>query len=177
MALGHERANAIRLVVFDVDGVFSDGRIYYNSQGAETKAFHVQDGLGVQLLKQADMRTAVITGRQSPVVTRRMDELGVDYVYQGSRDKLATLQTLCETLALTSEQVAYMGDDLPDLAAMQWVGLAFAPANAYWYIREISHYVTHVKSGEGAVREVSDYILTAQEKLSKLISHFGAIHA
>lgn len=177
MSLQQDIVNAIRLVVFDVDGVFSDGRIYYNSQGAEAKAFHVQDGLGVQLLKEAGIVTAVITGRQSAVVTRRMDELGVDHVYQGSRDKLATLEELCRMLALKPEQVAYMGDDLPDLKAMQWVGVAFAPANAYWYIREISHYVTHAKSGEGAVREVSDYILTAQGKLSQLISAFGAIHA
>ncbi len=166
------RTEAIRLVAFDVDGVFSDGRIYYNSQGVETKAFHVHDGLGVQLLKKAGIITAIITGRQSAIVTKRMDELGIDYVYQACQDKWFTLQQLQKSLNIAAHQVAYMGDDLPDLACMQSVGLALAPANAHSRIRTAAHYVTRASAGDGAVREACDFILTVQQKLASLTAFF-----
>jgi 3-deoxy-D-manno-octulosonate 8-phosphate phosphatase (KDO 8-P phosphatase) len=169
-------AKAVRLAVFDVDGVFSDGHIYYNSQGVETKAFHVHDGLGVQLLKRVGIVTAVITARQSALVTKRMDELGIDHVFQGSQQKQATLALLLKDLALSPTQVCYMGDDLPDLAVMQWVGLAIAPANAHTSVRAVAHYTTTASGGEGAVREACDFILTAQGHLTSLIQHFGAVH-
>jgi len=170
-------AQAVRLIAFDVDGVFSDGRIYYNSQGVETKAFHVLDGLGVQLLKRVGLLTAVITGRQSAIVTKRMDEIGIDYVYQGCQQKQATLANLLKSLALSPQQAAYMGDDLPDLGVMQWVGLALAPANAHASILAVAHCTTKAKGGEGAVREACDLILTAQGQTESIIGSFGPLHA
>lgn len=169
-------AKAVRLAVFDVDGVFSDGHIYYNSQGIETKAFHVHDGLGVQLLKRAGIVTAVITARQSAIVTKRMDELGIDHVFQGCQQKQVTLAMLLKDLALTPAEASYMGDDLPDLAVMQWVGLAIAPANAHVSVRDVAHLTTKAKSGEGAVREACDFILTAQNQLESLTASFGVVH-
>ena len=169
-------AQAVRLAVFDVDGVFSDGHIYYNNQGIETKAFHVHDGLGVQLLKRAGITTAVITARQSSIVTKRMDELGIDHVFQGSQQTQATLAMLLKQLALTPQEVSYMGDDLPDLATMQWVGLAIAPANAHKSVQQVAHVITKARSGEGAVREACDFILTAQGLLASMVASFGVVH-
>lgn len=171
------QAEQIRLAVFDVDGVFSDGRIYYSSQGVEIKAFHVLDGLGIKLLKAAKISTAVVTARESNIITKRMAEVGIDYIYQGCKDKWATLSGLLDEMHLSASQVCYMGDDLPDLACMQRVGFAFAPAQAHPRIQQAAHYVTKARGGQGAVREACDVLLEARGVLEQLLLSYGAERA
>ncbi|HEX2666973.1 MAG TPA: HAD hydrolase family protein [Gammaproteobacteria bacterium] len=157
-----ERAARIKLVVFDVDGVFTDGSLYYGPGGEELKVFNVQDGQGVKRLLAAGIDAAVISGRDSAAVTRRMRDLGITHVFQGDEDKLPVLERLLKKLGLTLEQAAHVGDDLPDLPLFQRVGLAVAPANAMPVIKAASHHVTAAAGGSGAVREVCDLLLTAQ---------------
>jgi 3-deoxy-D-manno-octulosonate 8-phosphate phosphatase (KDO 8-P phosphatase) len=159
-----ERAARIKLAVFDVDGVLTDGRLIYAEDGHELKAFHVHDGLGLKRLLANHVEVAVITARMSMIVTERMADLGVAHVYQGQDDKLACLERLMHALKLEPEAVAYTGDDLPDLAAMQRAGFAVAVANAHPWVREHAHWRTRLAGGAGAVREVCDLILAAQGK-------------
>ncbi|MGA9423136.1 MAG: 3-deoxy-manno-octulosonate-8-phosphatase KdsC [Rhodanobacteraceae bacterium] len=157
-----ERAQRIRLAVFDVDGVLTDGRLWYADDGREIKAFHAHDGFGLKRLLANGIEVAIITGRSSPLVTERTAELGVAHVYQGQDDKPACLARLLHALKLEAAQTAYTGDDLPDLAVMQQVGLAIAVANAHVSVRAACHWQTHHRGGAGAVREVCDLILAAQ---------------
>lgn len=157
-----ERAARIRLAVFDVDGVLTDGRLWFTADGHELKAFHALDGLGLKRLLANRIEVAVITARMSHVVTERMAELGVAHVYQDQKDKLACLEQLLHALKLEPEQVAYVGDDLPDLAAMRKVGFSVAVANAHASVRERANWRTTLCGGAGAVREVCDLILGAQ---------------
>ncbi|MEO7431908.1 MAG: 3-deoxy-manno-octulosonate-8-phosphatase KdsC [Dokdonella sp.] len=157
-----ERAARIRLAVFDVDGVLTDGRLWYTADGHELKAFHALDGLGLKRLLANGIEVAVITARMSHVVTERMAELGVAHVYQDQNNKLACLEQLLHALKLEPEQVAYVGDDLPDLAAMRRVGFSVAVANAHASVREHANWRTTLCGGAGAVREVCDLILGAQ---------------
>lgn len=157
-----ERAARIKLVVFDVDGVFTDGSLYYGPGGEELKVFNVQDGQGVKRLLAAGIDAAVISGRDSAAVTRRMRDLGITHVFQGDEDKLPVLERLLKKLGLTLEQAAHVGDDLPDLPLFQRVGLAVATANAMPALKAVAHHVTAAAGGHGAVREVCDLLLTAQ---------------
>ena len=152
---------AIRLVAFDVDGVFTDGRFYLSDDGVESKAFHTQDGFGVRKLINAGIEVAVISGRRSGAVERRMAELGVSHIVQGCRDKVAALDDLLATLGLTSEQCAFVGDDIPDLPVLQAVGCSIAVANAVPEVREQCDYTTTAAGGAGAVREVCELVLGA----------------
>jgi len=156
------RAARVRLAVFDVDGVLTDGRLFYMADGREIKAFHVQDGLGLKRLLASGVEVAVITARLSHAVTERMAELGVAHVYQDQRDKLACLVQLREALGVAAHEVAYTGDDLPDLPPMRSAGLAIAPADAHASALECAHWHTRRRGGEGAAREVSDLILVAR---------------
>lgn len=156
------RAARIKLAIFDVDGVLTDGRLIYAEDGHELKAFHVHDGLGLKRLLANHIEVAVITARMSMIVTERMAALGVAHVYQGQDDKLACFEQLLHALKLDPEDVAYTGDDLPDLAVMQRVGFAVAVANAHPSVRERSHWRTRLPGGAGAAREVADLILAAQ---------------
>lgn len=158
----HDRATAVRLAVFDVDGVLTDGRLWYSEDQRELKAFHVHDGLGLKRLLANGIEVAIITARLSHLVTERMAELGVAHVYQGQKDKLACLHQLCEALQLDLAQVCYTGDDLPDLRAMSQVGLAIAPADAHPWLAERAHWRTQRRGGRGAAREVCDLLLAAQ---------------
>ena len=158
-----KRAAPVRLAIFDVDGVLTDGKLFFTDDGREIKAFHAHDGLGLKRLQSAGVTVAIITTRESPIVSHRMAELGVDHVYQGQKDKLAVFSSLCAALKMESEVVAYTGDDLPDLPLIQRVGLGIAVANAHPAIREAAHWVTRIPGGEGAAREVSDLILSARE--------------
>lgn len=158
------RAAAVKLAVFDVDGVLTDGRLWYSADQRELKAFHVHDGLGLKRLLANGIEVAIITARMSNLVTERMAELGVAHVYQGQKDKLACLRQLCEALQLPLEQVCYTGDDLPDLRAMRHCGLALGPANAHPWLLPYLHGQTRRSGGEGAVREVCDLLLQAQGK-------------
>ncbi|WP_386066669.1 KdsC family phosphatase [Tahibacter sp. UC22_41] len=156
-----ERAAAVRLAVFDVDGVLTDGRLWYSEDQRELKAFHVHDGLGLRRLLANGIEVAIITARMSHLVTERMAELGVAHVYQGQKDKLGCLNQLCEALQLNLDQVCYTGDDLPDLRAMRRCGLSVAPANALPAVLAHANWTTRRNGGEGAVREVCDLLIEA----------------
>ena len=156
------RAAKIRLAVFDVDGTLTDGRLWYAEDGHETKVFHVHDGLGLKRLQANGVQVALITARISHPVALRAEELDIAHVYQGQGDKRTCLGELVDALHLQAEQVAYVGDDLPDLAPMRMVGMAVAVANAHPWIAEAAHWQTRQRGGEGAVREVCDLILHAQ---------------
>ena len=151
----------IRLVGFDVDGVFTDGRFYLSDDGMESKAFFTQDGFGIRQLLEAGLDVVVISGRQSVAVERRMTELGVKYVIQGCRDKVSAFDDVCSELEVPLERTAFVGDDVPDLALLEHAGYAIAVANAVPEVRAACDVVTEAAGGSGAVREVCEMILAA----------------
>ncbi|NNM51596.1 MAG: 3-deoxy-manno-octulosonate-8-phosphatase KdsC [Pseudomonadales bacterium] len=167
-----KKAARIELLVLDVDGVLTDGRLYFTEQGEELKAFDTQDGHGIKMWRQSGGRVAIITGRQSQLVLHRARNLGIDTVMQSREDKGIALQELAQTYELTLDAVAYVGDDLPDLAAMRLAGLGVAVANAHSWVREHADMVTTLRGGRGAVREVCDFLLDAQGKLDTLQAHY-----
>jgi 3-deoxy-D-manno-octulosonate 8-phosphate phosphatase (KDO 8-P phosphatase) len=156
------RASRIRLLVLDVDGVLTDGGLFCGASGEETKRFHVHDGLALVAARKAGLQVAVLSSRASAAVTRRLTELGVSEVHQGVADKAGALEALCERLGLRAAEVAMMGDDLPDLPAMRWVGLALAPANAVAEVKRAAHWVARRRGGDGAVREAVELLLKAR---------------
>lgn len=151
----------IRLVAFDIDGVFTDGRFYLSDDGVETKSFNTQDGYGIRRLLEAGIEVAVISGRQSAAVGTRMQELGVTHVFQGSRDKVSVMGELLRSLGLAPNQMAYVGDDVPDLPLLQLAGVSFAVQNAVAEVRKACAITTAARGGFGAVREVCDTVLGA----------------
>ena len=157
-----ELAAGIELVVFDVDGVFTDGRLYYSAEGETLKVFHVHDGQGVKRLLKAGVQVAVISGRESAAVARRMRDLGIVHVFQGDEDKLPVFERLLREFGLDAKRAACVGDDLPDLPLMQRVGLAVTVPNAHPAVLAKAQMVTRARGGEGAVREVCDLILDAR---------------
>ncbi|MBI3626099.1 MAG: HAD hydrolase family protein [Candidatus Rokubacteria bacterium] len=156
------RAKAIRLLILDVDGVLTDGRLVYGPAGEELKVFHVQDGLAIVAAQRSGLIVAVISGRASPAVSRRMADLGVLEVHQGTDDKEAVLDTLLRRRRVTPQETAYMADDLPDLPLLRRVGLALAPTNAAAEVKRVAHWVGRRPGGEGAVREAVEAILRAR---------------
>lgn len=160
----YERAAAIQLVVLDVDGVLTDGKITYTSDGQELKSFNVKDGLGISLGVRAGLQFGIITARQSPIVERRAAELGIQHVRQLTKTKLPALEELVRELGLDFSQVAYVGDDLPDLPPMSRVGLACCPADAIAEVKAIAHFVSQYRGGEGAVREILELILQSKQR-------------
>ncbi len=165
-------AKDIKLVVFDVDGVLTDGKLFLGENGNEYKAFHVQDGLGLVLLLQNGFEVAVITARTSNIVAERMQALGIKYLYQGQNNKEAALDKLIKTLNIQKQEVAYIGDDLIDLPAMKLAGLAVAVNNAHDYVKEYADFVTEKNGGEGAAREVCELILEAAGKLETICKNY-----
>lgn len=163
-----KKASAIKLVVFDVDGVLTNGEIVYAGTNLEIKVFHAHDGLGMKLLKQGGCEVAILSSRSSSVVTIRMQELGIEHVFQGQTDKRTCLLALQKKLQIEQTNTAYVGDDLVDLPAMRLSGLAVAVANAHQTVCQHADWVTTRPGGNGAVREVCDLILTAQGKLDAL---------
>ena len=157
-----QRAAAIRLLVLDVDGVLTDGRLYFTAEGETLKGFHVRDGAGIVQLRKAGIQVAIISGRNSPAVSTRMKELGVAHIQQGIHDKQAALLNLLKELQITPECVACVGDDTPDIPMFDIAHLAIAVADAHPSVRAAAHYVTQISGGQGAVREVCDLILQAQ---------------
>lgn len=155
-------AAGVQLAVFDVDGVFTDGRLHFSGDGELFKTFHVRDGHGIKRLLQNRIEVAVISGRQSEAVTRRMQELHVRHIFQGIDDKRAVFDRLLAQLHLEAQQAACVGDDLPDLPLLEVAGLAIAVADAEPEVRTQAHYVTTARGGRGAVREVCDLLLTAR---------------
>ncbi|WP_199508398.1 MULTISPECIES: KdsC family phosphatase [unclassified Psychrobacter] len=167
-----KKAGQVKLLVMDVDGILSDGKIIYDANGVETKAFYVQDGVGVKSLARYGIKTAIITGRNSVMVEKRAKELGIDYVVQGRDDKLVALKELLADLDITLEACAYMGDDLPDIKAMQSVGFAPTVPNAHPEVINRSDMVTTRTGGCGAVREICDLILKGHGHYPDFIAHF-----
>ncbi|MFT5760296.1 MAG: 3-deoxy-D-manno-octulosonate 8-phosphate phosphatase (KDO 8-P phosphatase) [Alteromonadaceae bacterium] len=160
------KAKNIKLFVCDIDGVFSDGRIYLGNDGEELKAFHTKDGYGIKALGASNVDVAVITGRRSVIVTNRMTALNVEHIVQGEENKLPALKSLITKLNLSSDEVAYIGDDMPDFECMTYVGLSIAVNDAHPQIIKTANYTTFIRGGFGAVREVCDLIMLSQNTLS-----------
>ena len=157
----NEKANQIRLVIFDVDGVLTDGSLFLGDDGQEYKAFHSQDGHGIKMLQKHGVRCAIITGRTSRVVEHRMRNLGIELVYQGQHNKLEGFADLLERVGLAPEQVAYVGDDVVDLPVMRKVGLAIAVQDAHPWVLQHAHWQTPRGGGRGAARDVCELLLEA----------------
>lgn len=155
-------ASSIRLLVLDVDGVLTDGRLYYGTRGEVLKAFHVRDGFGIKQLSRLGIEVAVISGRNSQAVGRRCRELGIEKVFQGADEKLVVFNRLLAELAIPASVCACIGDDSPDVPVMREVGLAFAVADAHSEALAAAHYVTSLAGGHGAVREVCDRLIAAR---------------
>ncbi len=154
----------VRLVAFDIDGVFTDGRFHLSDDGIESKSFHTQDGFGIRQLIKAGIEVAVISGRQSGAVERRMDELGIRHVILGCDDKTEAFDTLTAELGIGIEETAFVGDDIPDLPLLSKVAFSFAVANAVSAVREYCDYTTRASGGDGAVREVCERVLAAHRE-------------
>ena len=159
------KASQIRLLIVDVDGVLTDGGLQFDNHGQEYKTFNSLDGHGIRMLLDSGIEVAVITGRKSNIVDQRMADLGVRHVYQGYRDKLPAFDKLLADTELDAVQVAYVGDDLPDLPVMSRVGLAVAVKNAHPFVKQHCDLVTSASGGNGALREISDFILRSQSLL------------
>ena len=158
---------ALQLVGFDVDGVFTDGSLYLSDDGSESKRFNTQDGYGIRRLLEAGVEVAVISGRRSKAVERRMAELGISHVVLGSKDKVADFEALAERLDVHHDDCAFVGDDVPDLDLMRQVGVAIGVANAHADIHGDCDWLTSRSGGRGAVREVCDAILAARQDAGK----------
>jgi 3-deoxy-D-manno-octulosonate 8-phosphate phosphatase (KDO 8-P phosphatase) len=161
------RARAVKLAIFDVDGVLTDGTIYIGPQGETFKAFNILDGHGVKMLQSAGIATAIISGRASEAVAWRAKELSIAHVVQGAANKVAEFDKLLASLGLEARACAFVGDDLPDLPVMTRCGLAVAVANAAEAVKAAAHYVTRASGGRGAVREFCEVVLRAQGQLDK----------
>lgn len=166
------RARRVRLVIFDVDGVLTDGRLWYGPGGEELKAFHAFDGHGVQLLRMARLGTAILSGRESQAVATRARELGIRHVVQGAADKLEAFERMLRRLGLKRDAAAYMGDDVVDLPVLTRCGFACAPHEAPEDVRRRVHCVASADAGRGAAREVCEFILEAQGKLAAVLRRY-----
>ena len=163
----HERARAIRLAIFDVDGVLTDGRLYFMPDGTEFKSFNTLDGHGIKMLMASGVETAIISGPKSPLVERRAANLGIKHLIQGREDKLTALSELRQIIPVEMHEIAHLGDDLPDLPVMRRVGLGMAVASADAFVREHAHGVTQAVGGAGAAREFCELIMRAQGTLEQ----------
>ena len=167
-----DRAGQIRLLVLDVDGVLTNNQLIFGHEGELLKVFHSQDGLGIAAAHKAGLKTAIITGRNSEMVRRRGEELKIGDLYQGSMDKVSALNELLAKHQLTCDAIAYVGDDLNDLPVLSRVGLACAVANAVPEVKAAAHYVARREGGRGAVREIIEYILKAQDKWDWVVEQY-----
>jgi len=166
------KAAQIQLVIFDVDGVLTDGRLYLGNDGNEYKSFHIRDGHGIKMLLDAGVEVAIISGRRAASVERRMTDLGIRHAYLGVQDKLAAFDSLLVRLGLTAEQVAFVGDDLIDLPVMARVGLAIAVRDADPFVRQHAHWQTPSRGGRGAARDVCELLLEARGQLAAARSRY-----
>ena len=164
---------SIAMIVFDVDGVLTDGSIVVNDLGIESKRFHVRDGFAIRAAMRVGLKVGVITGRSSRVVTLRMGELGVELFMQGAKDKGSALVQLCERAGVEPAQTAYLGDDLIDLPAMMRCGYPMAVADAAAEVREVARYTTHAIGGHAAAREAIEHVLKAQHKWAKVVEMYA----
>ena len=170
-----ERAGKVKLLILDVDGVLTNGQVWIGADGKESlKAFDIQDGLGIKLLEQCGIPTAIITGRNSKMVLARCDELGIKHVHMGVENKAAALEKILQSLGLQSSDCAVMGDDWPDFQMMKSAGFKVSPSQGHDAVKETAHFVTTRSGGNGAVREVCDLILKAQNRYDELLSQARA---
>lgn len=166
-----ERASRVKLMIFDVDGVLTDGSLMFTAQGDYMKSFNSLDGHGLKLLGEAQIQTAIITGRRSDIVLARAQELRISHIYQGAANKVEAFVELMREASVTAEQCGYMGDDWPDLGVMTRCGFAAAPANAHPEVIARAHWVSEARGGQGAAREVCDTILRAQQRYDEMLAH------
>ena len=169
-----ERAVAVRLLALDVDGVLTDGTVYYSEHGETLKAFNILDGLGLRLLREAGITTAIISARDSAPLRRRAGDLAIDHVFLGCDDKATAWDELLTRTGLSPTQTAFVGDDLIDLALLGRAGFAVAVANAHPAVQRRAHYVTRQRGGAGAVREVADLLLSARGALQEAIARYAS---
>ncbi len=167
-----QRLQAVKAVLLDVDGVLTDGSIYYDHTGREMKRFHVADGLGIELLRHAGLRVAILSGRVSEAIARRAAELKIAETYQGVRDKKAQIEKLRQQWEMKAEELLYIGDDLNDLPAFEAVGVRVAVANAVQELKEQAHYITRTPGGSGAVREVCEWLLKARGQWNQAVEEY-----
>jgi len=167
-----EKARDIKLLALDVDGVLSDGKLYYGNEGEELKCFSILDGLGIKLLQDQGIIVAIITGRQSNIVSRRAKELSIKHVVQGREDKITALNELLTTTGFTLQQTAYMGDDLPDLSAIIQCRLGTTVANGHDIVKQHADWVSNKSGGNGAVRELADLLLQANDLFDTSVKPF-----
>jgi 3-deoxy-D-manno-octulosonate 8-phosphate phosphatase (KDO 8-P phosphatase) len=166
------KAAKVRLVIFDVDGVLTTGNLIYRPNGSESKTFHAHDGVGLRMLLKTGIEVGVITGRTSDVVAKRMQDLGIEHVYQGCMDKVIPYEELKQKLQLNDEQIAYVGDDLPDLPLLRRAGLGITVVNAPPVMHEHAMMVTKTAGGHGAAREVCEMIMRAQGSYDAAIQSY-----
>ncbi len=166
------RARRVRLMIFDVDGVLTDGRLWYGPSGEALKVFHSLDGHGVKMLAASGVRSAILSGRSSKAVTRRAAELGIKHVLQGIEDKRAAFDALTAKLGLEPSATGYMGDDLVDVPVLVRCGFACAPSEAPDAVRRHAHYVSTAPAGGGAVREVCELVMRAQDSLERALAAY-----
>jgi 3-deoxy-D-manno-octulosonate 8-phosphate phosphatase (KDO 8-P phosphatase) len=169
-----ERARRLRLMVFDVDGVLTDGRLWFGPQGEALKAFHVRDGHGLKMLAEGGITAAILSGRRSAALAARAAELGLAHVLQGVQDKRPAFEALLARLGTAPASAGYMGDDLPDVPVLACCGLACAPHEAHAHALRRAHYVAEAAAGAGAVREVCEFVLRAQGKLEAVLAEADA---
>ena len=166
------RAKQVRVAAFDVDGVLTDGALYYTDAGEEFKAFNVQDGQGLKMLQESGVTIAIITSRSSKLVANRARNLGIEHVYQGVEDKLDAMNALLQRLELSLDEAGYMGDDVMDLPLLRRCGFAASVPEAPALVRQHAHYVTRAHGGRGAVREFCEYVLHAQGTLDAALARY-----
>lgn len=172
--IAHRKAAQIRIMIFDVDGVLTDGRMQYSAEGEAMKSFFVHDGLGIQLLQKMGIATAIISARTTPIVNKRAADLGITYVYQGNHDKRITFAQLLADTGMTAQQCGFMGDDIVDLPLFSKVGFAVSVPNGHAEAISRADYVTKASGGLGAVREICDFILRAQNKYDAALAPYLA---
>lgn len=165
-----EKAKKIKLLILDVDGVLTDGKLFFDNEGNEYKSFHARDGHGIKLLRQTGVDVAVISGRQSNMVALRMKNLGIEHVYQGHENKRCAFIEIIEKTGVTPEQAAHVGDDLLDLPIMLRVGFAIAVNDANFAVKQHADWCTTLPGGQGAVREVCDFIMQAQGSFENVLN-------
>ena len=168
----NERAERVELILSDVDGVMTDGGVVIDNQGIEIKQFHIRDGLGIKLWRRAGFRFGLVTGRSSQIVRMRAAELGIEIVRQGVEDKLSVVEQIVAELGLRPQQVCFVGDDLPDMPVLAYVGFGVAVGDGSDDLRQAAHYVTKSPGGRGAVRETIELILKAQGRWDDLIQKY-----
>ncbi|MDI9244932.1 HAD hydrolase family protein [Marinobacter sp. CHS3-4] len=167
-----EKAATIRLLALDVDGIMTDGKLYFTASGDEMKGFNILDGLGMKQAMAAGIQVAVITGRRSPLTEKRMSDLGIDNLIQGREDKKVALDELSDTLGIEAAAIAYLGDDLPDLPAILHAGLGVTVPNGHWAVRESADFCLQTAGGQGAVRELCDLLLFARDQLEETLAPY-----